>query len=169
MPRKNNGLKVNRSDLAHMHGVSLPTVDAWVRDGCPCEREGGKGSAYTFNSAEVIGWRLSKARGDRRADGQKGGTMDETKLRQATANAELAEIELAERRALVVPIDHVAKQVARLLANVRARMLAIPTKAAPIAHVAKSAEEIRATIEEQVRDALSELVAAEAMGVSGGE
>lgn len=164
MPRKPvAGTALNRSDLAAFHGVSLPTVDSWVRDGCPCQREGGKGSAYMFDSADVINWRLAKAREGRRKDGGAAGTIDEAKLRHETAKAELAEIELATKRAEVVPIGHVTRQIGKLLANVRARMLAIPTKVAPVAQVAASAEEARALIEAEIRDGLTELVDAGAV------
>ena len=162
MAKTQHGITLNRSDLAAAHGVSLPTVDTWVRAGCPCEREGGKGSAYSFNSKEVIDWRLAQAREGKRKDGNLG-TLDEAKLRREVANAELTEIDLAEKRGEVVPVEHVAKQVGKLLANVRARMLAIPTKVAPLTQTAGSIEEARAAIEDHIRDGLSELVSASAV------
>ena len=157
MAKIQRGKIVNRAELAAIHGVSLPTVDTWRNAGCPVEREGGKGATYQYNTKAVIEWRLQQARADKRAGGT-AGTLDEAKLRKETANAELAEIELAEKRAQVVPIDHVAKQFGKVLATVKARMLAIPTKAAPEAHIAKSEEEARALIEDFIRDAMTELV-----------
>lgn len=44
---------VNRTDLADLFGVAKTTVDAWLRDGCPCRGGGGRGVERKFDTAEV--------------------------------------------------------------------------------------------------------------------
>ena len=162
MPRQERGKIVNRAELASIFGTSLPTIDAWVRAGMPCVQEGGRGVEYRFNTREVIAWRSAREALPGGAGGTGPETLDEAKRRREITNADLAEIELAEKRGQVVPIEHVAKQVGRLLASVKARLLAIPTKAAPVVQTAGSAEEVRATLEDAIREAMTELVSAAA-------
>ena len=54
---KGQGQKVNRAGLASTFGASLPTIDVWIRAGCPHERSGaGRGSEYSFWTGEVMRW-----------------------------------------------------------------------------------------------------------------
>jgi hypothetical protein len=58
---------VNRNEIATALGVSLPTVDAWTRDGMPCRRRGSRGKDFDFDSADCVAWRDTRelARGAR--------------------------------------------------------------------------------------------------------
>jgi phage terminase Nu1 subunit (DNA packaging protein) len=49
---------VNRAELASLFEVSLPTVDAWVRKGCPVVERGGRGREWKFHFSEVFNWRV---------------------------------------------------------------------------------------------------------------
>jgi phage terminase Nu1 subunit (DNA packaging protein) len=62
-PRTPTGEIVNRSGLARIMGVSLPTIDSWLTRGCPVisRPDLGKSRAYEFNTAAVIGWRMDQA------------------------------------------------------------------------------------------------------------
>ena len=44
--KKSKGQVVNRADLANINGVSLPTIDDWVRRGCPVMQRGARGRAW---------------------------------------------------------------------------------------------------------------------------
>ena len=48
---------INRAELARELGVSLPTIDDWVRRGCPVVSKGSKGRASEFSISEVRAWR----------------------------------------------------------------------------------------------------------------
>ena len=50
------GKQVTRQALADVFGVSLPTIDAWVRKGCPFVEKGGRGQEWQFNTAQVSKW-----------------------------------------------------------------------------------------------------------------
>lgn len=162
MAKKPKGIILNRADLATAHGVSMPTIDSWVRAGCPCEQIGGKGSPYQFNSADVINWRIERERRSRSKGSLDDGseTLDNAQRRSARAKADLDEIKLAEKRGEVVPIRHVVQEFGRLLSNLRARILAVPVKLAPSVHAAETVEDKRSAIETALRDALSESVSA---------
>lgn len=55
---------VNRVELATLCGVSLPTIDTWVRQGCPVVERGSKGRPWQFHFSEVFNWRVLKAVND---------------------------------------------------------------------------------------------------------
>lgn len=47
---------VSRNELANQLGVSLPTIDSWVRRGCPILKAGRRGVAAQFDLRAVRGW-----------------------------------------------------------------------------------------------------------------
>ena len=49
---------INRAELARELGVSLPTIDDWVRRGCPVVSKGEKGRPAKFSLSEVRAWRM---------------------------------------------------------------------------------------------------------------
>ena len=52
------GKAVNRAGLAEILGVSLPTVDSYVKRGCPyvSQADRDNGVPWVFDTAEVIEW-----------------------------------------------------------------------------------------------------------------
>ncbi len=63
-------LTYNRSDLAREYGVSLVTVDNWVRRGCPHERRRNGRSDYLFRLHEVAQWRARQLAEDSQRRGK---------------------------------------------------------------------------------------------------
>lgn len=124
MASKGKGQSCNRGELAEFFGVTPPTVDAWVRAGCPQVSKGSRGVAATFNTADVAKWRTDKAR----EEGSGNVVADEAELKRRKLSAEtaMAELELAKARNLVAPLDQVERMVARAFAEVRAGLRNIP-------------------------------------------
>ena len=52
--------EMNRAEVAEFYGASLPTIDAWVRKGCPYIEKGSRGRPYRFNLGEVMEWRIEE-------------------------------------------------------------------------------------------------------------
>lgn len=128
---KGRGNKVNRAELASVFGVSLPTIDAWVRAGCPFDERGaGKGKAWVFDTADVAAWRELRARDEA------GGAdlQDEQALRRRKLAAEtaLSELELAKAQNLVAPIEQMEKNLAPVFAAITANMRNIPSRVATL-------------------------------------
>ncbi|TIL84297.1 MAG: DUF1441 family protein [Mesorhizobium sp.] len=48
---------LNKGDVAQFFGVSITTVDAWLRDGMPWVSEGTNGRAWEFQASQVWAWR----------------------------------------------------------------------------------------------------------------
>lgn len=105
MPDGGASRDVNRSDLANICGVSLPTIDAWIRKNCPVVERGSRGRQWRFDSAAVIDWRIKQAvdaatSGLLDKDGKT--SKDEADRRRAVANAITAEVEADEMLKSVV-------------------------------------------------------------------
>ena len=86
-------------------------------------------------------------------------SIDVARQRKTAAEAELAEIELAKARADVVAIDDVAKQWDTILSGVRTRLLALPTKVAPMVAPETDQSLVKECIADAVHIALGELAA----------
>ncbi len=91
-----NGRIVNRAQLANLCKVSLPTVDAWLRQGCPAVERGSKGRECRIDIAAVIDWRVRTAVEDAVSgiqDGEGKVSQKEADRRRAVANAITAEVD----------------------------------------------------------------------------
>lgn len=52
--------KANKAALAAFFDVSLPTIDSWVRRGCPVLQEGSQGTPWIFDLLAVADWRAER-------------------------------------------------------------------------------------------------------------
>lgn len=130
---KGRGNKVNRTELAATFGVSLPTVDQWVRDGCPFDQRGaGKGKPWVFDTADVAAWREARARDDGTDD--EGADLkrhaDRLKARKLMAEAGLAELELAQKMGLVAPVAEFERAQAKVFAVIQQNVMNVVSRAA---------------------------------------
>ena len=93
--RSKTGRIVSRVDLASLCGVSLTTVDTWLRKGCPIVERGSKGREARIDLAAVVDWRIKTAVADAVSgiEGDDGRvSKDEADRRRAVANAISAEV-----------------------------------------------------------------------------
>lgn len=121
------GARLNRSGIAEAMGVSLPTIDRWVKEGCPVVQRGGRGVEWVFDSADVIRWW-----GDRRAAdaaGDKPNDLAEIDKRTRLAAMTRAELELAKARGEVAPVREFERAQARVMAAIRANVMNVPQRA----------------------------------------
>lgn len=121
------GNVVTRSALSDAFGVALPTVDAWVRSGCPFIQRGGRGKEWKFNTADVAQWRCDVAREE--ALGKTSASEEELKLRKLAAEAESAELKLAKEKGEVAPIREFELATAAVMVNIRTNVMQVPARA----------------------------------------
>jgi phage terminase Nu1 subunit (DNA packaging protein) len=117
---KGQGQKVNRKQLADVFGISLPTVDAWVRSGCPFDQKGDRGREWVFDTADVMRWREQLARDD--SGGQDAQDEAQLKRRKQLAEARSAELDLLERMGAVADIGVMERAWARVLAELQSSL-----------------------------------------------
>ncbi len=93
------------------------------------------------------------------AGGLKGKPIDLAKARSAAAKAEQDEIKTAALKGIYLPRAGVTAAVQGAFARVRAKLLALPSKSAPIIFGMKSAVAVQEKLTELVHEALAELSA----------
>lgn len=126
MAGKGKGQIVTRTGLADVFGVSLPTIDGWIRAGCPFEKRGGRGVEWAFDTAAVSRWLRDRAIEEATGETQ----ADETELKRRKLSAETAkaELDLAKAKELVAPLDQVERNLSRVFAEVRANLRNLPSR-----------------------------------------
>jgi phage terminase Nu1 subunit (DNA packaging protein) len=117
---KGQGQKVNRKQLADVFGISLPTVDAWVRSGCPFDQKGERGKEWIFDTADVMRWREQRAADD--AAGQDVQDDAALKRRKLSAEAKAAELDLLLRMGQVADIAAMERVWSRMLAELQSNL-----------------------------------------------
>lgn len=155
-PHPDRGI-VSKSVLAEMLRVNLATIDGWVRLGCPAyERPLKKGQQWRMSVKDVVDWLIGraeeKARGKEPANGE-----NDAKQRKLMAEAELAELELAEKRGLAVSIAAAQAAWAAMIGSARAKLRGIGSKLGPIVATEIDPFKCRLLVDEAIDEALLEL------------
>lgn len=122
------GRIVNRTGLSEVFGVALNTIDSWVRNGCPVVQKGaGKGQEWQFNTAAVSNWLR-----ERDVEDATGGIPDDIealKCRKLLADAQLAELELAQKKGEVAHIEEFERMWSLAMGQLRQNILGVPQRA----------------------------------------
>lgn len=126
MASKGKGQTLNRGEVAAFFGVTPPTVDGWVRAGCPVKK-GQRGVASEFNSADVAAFLREKAREE--GSGTTLADENQLKRRKMAAEAERSELELAKAKGEVAPVREFERATAMLMAAIRANVMNVPGRA----------------------------------------
>ncbi len=79
------------------------------------------------------------------------------KTRREAAEASLKEMELARRRQELVEVEAVDYEFSKLVAAVRQKLLAVPSKIAPLTHNQKTVAATQRIFEQGIHEALNEL------------
>lgn len=160
--KQKRGQAVTRSGLADVFGVALPTVDGWVRGGCPFIQRGGRGKEWTFNTADVAMWLREKS--VQEATGETKADESELRRRRLVADTEAAELNLAKAKGEVAPIDQVQRMVMRAFAEVRAGMRNIPGRVVSQLIGETNERRFKAVLLEEIDQALMSLADADLAG-----
>lgn len=121
------GKSVNRTDLAAIFGVSMPTVDRWVVNGMPVVKQGSRGVSAEFNTAECFEWLRNTAVDE--ATGKVLADDATIERRMKTAKMVKAELDLEKEKGLLAPVAQMEFAVSNVFANLRAKMRIIPSRA----------------------------------------
>jgi phage terminase Nu1 subunit (DNA packaging protein) len=84
-------------------------------------------------------------------------SFDEVRARKTAAEAEMAELELSERKKQLVPMEDVAEKWLELISTCRTKILSMPAKLAGVVAVEDNPAVCKSIIEEQTTEALDEL------------
>ena len=119
---KNPLNQLKQNDLAALCGVTDKTIRNWDAEGLPGN---GKGRGRTYDWHEVLTWR------DARISGSKGGNGPlSDKERKLRAEADLAEMEAAERAGQLVDAKEACRAWEAFLSRLKVSLDGVPDKAA---------------------------------------
>jgi hypothetical protein len=90
--------------------------------------------------------------------------LDVNRARESRLRGDKLELLNAQLRADLIPADEMERAVGAIFDAVRARVLALPSRAAPLLVGARAALAIQETLTELVHDACGDLAATEAVG-----
>jgi phage terminase Nu1 subunit (DNA packaging protein) len=139
-------MSLNRSETAQKLSVSLTTLDNWRRKGCPHTKTGKQ----VYFEIEVLNRWL-----DNRSSGELDYTQERAKLTRL--QAEKVTLELEQQRGNLLPMELVIAAWQGHIANARAKLLALPPKAASQVLGMESYLEVEQAIRDIIYEALDEL------------
>lgn len=165
------GKTVNRAALAQTFGVSLPTVEKWIRSGCPHLEQGGLGKQWQFDTAAVHRWLLERhAEGVIAAYGGKGDgklSIEEARRRTAIATMRVAEIEAAREERGIVDVEYVGEIFREAVFIMSAALNGLGAKVAGRASSMRDPNAIRKLVDDELRVIVAEMQ--ERLGRAWGE
>lgn len=142
--------------MADAIGITPPTLDEWVRRGCPAVQKGARGRAWEFNSAAVMKWREEDIRDQTK--GVEVSSADELRRRKLEAEVELVELDLSREKGAVVLVEEYERAMAKGFAEVRSRLRGVlPSRVAGRLAALTSETEIKAVLREEIDEALDVL------------
>jgi phage terminase Nu1 subunit (DNA packaging protein) len=119
-------MEVNRQELSQAMGVTPPTIDRWIHDGCPVKQRGTKGIAWVFVLADVVSWWGQRQRESAASSAPT--DVEDARRRKLSAEAAMAELELAKARGDVAPIREFEMAQSRMMAVIRTNILNVPSR-----------------------------------------
>lgn len=150
--------RITQSEAARRLGMTPQALGRWAgRPGAPVELVKGKPWCLWPDFPK---WRDAEMAAQVRKESAPG-DFEEARTRKMAAEAELAEMELAQARGDLVTVADATERTARILERVRARFVAFPGKLAPRLVGVDTAMEARGVLEAAVGEVLSELAGGE--------
>jgi len=143
-----------------MLGCTVVSLDAKVRRGLPFVTRGARGKEWVFDSAQIIAWEREQAVKNAVGDTHQA-DENELKRRKLAAETTVAEVEAAKARGLVAELDVVEREWASTFAEFAARVMQVPSRAAPQILGLESEREIKSILKDELEEALKTLGASD--------
>ena len=155
------GRIVNMTELAEILGYSVKTLAKWQKhDAMPALSIGKVRTGNQYDTAQVIEWLIQREKGAAQAaDDGKVYHLEAERARLAHHQANKAELEAAKVRGELAEIALVCEHVGEQFATVRARLLAIPSRCAPLIAPGDTIAQRHTLIMDAIIEALEELSA----------
>lgn len=144
------GKIVNQSELSEILGVSDVTVWEWQKIGLPVEKIGSRGAANSYDTANVIAWRIQH-------ELQRAGKGETQRDREARLRGDLLEIELAKERGILVPATEVKPTWESRVLVAAAFMMSRASRLAAVLEASPGIEAKRAALKKEDAEFLTRL------------
>jgi len=111
----------NKAEVAEFFGISLPTLDTWIRKDCPCIQPGGRGVQWQFDVLEVAKWKY----GGQDDSGDYGEVLDPAQERARLDLERRRQLELLnrEKAGTLIPFDLMEQLLGSAFSDIRAGLL----------------------------------------------
>lgn len=114
--------RANKAEVAEFFDVSVQSIDAWVRRGCPVVARGERLKPWVFDILAVAEWRISGRTSDADIDPA---TLPPNE-RKAWFDSEIKRRELQERDRELIPAAELESCIARVFAALSHGLRSIP-------------------------------------------
>lgn len=155
------GKVVSQAELCEILGVVPMTIARLEERGFPCIEKGAGRAPSKYDTQDCIQWLIEheKRKLTQTPDGQFI-DLDQERARLTREQADKVAMDNEERRRRLVDSDRVGMWWGKIISNAKTRLLAIPTKAAPLVLGMKSMPQVRDQLERMIVEVLSELSSA---------
>lgn len=113
--------KANKADLAVFFDVASPTIDGWIRRGCPFIQQGKQGTSWIFDLKDVARWHFGRDEPD-----EKNPEDMPPKARKDWYEGEKTRVALELQNGNLVTLDEYRKEMAAILKDVAAMLETLP-------------------------------------------
>ncbi len=113
----------NKAEAAEFFGVSLPTIDAWIRRGCPVVQRGAHGLPWILDLLEIAIWRYGSSEEE---------ILDPDKMppkeRKDWYDGEKRRREIQTQDRELIPADEFDREYSRMIKLVAAGLETLPDR-----------------------------------------
>ncbi|WP_018935669.1 MULTISPECIES: DUF1441 family protein [unclassified Thioalkalivibrio] len=146
--------RANKAETAWFFDITLPTLEKWIREGCPVVQRGSRGVAWVLDLRQVAEWRYSAKTAE--------GDIDPETLppgeRKQWYDGEKMRRELQVRDRELIPASEVEASVATAFSAIAQSLLAMPDNLERrVGLDPASAEAAEAVIHETMNDLVERL------------
>ena len=139
-------MKVNRTKASEIFGVALTTIDSWLRNGCPGEKQKGE---WFLEPAKIFKWNM--------LNGQDELDLNQEKARESIERQERLQLQIAEMKGDLVSeaiVDEESDMNVNIIQN---KLLALPNKIAPLVLASLDMAEVEVEVKKMIDEILVEL------------
>ncbi|WP_025041019.1 terminase small subunit [Nitrosospira briensis] len=140
---------VNKSALSEIVGISERTLTDWQRDGLPVVYSGERGESNQYDTEQVIAWMIAREVAKFQVESQKD--------RLSRLQGDKVELEIAEKRGLLIPVGEIEPAWNAMVASARSFLRSQPDRLAHLLEVTDGVDAKRDLIAETFDDALRKL------------
>jgi hypothetical protein len=109
----------NKAEVAEFFCISVPTLDTWIRKGCPCIQPGSRGISWQFDLLEIARWKYGGQQDDTGDNPEEMAPKDRLDWYRGDRERDAH----AKERGMLIPFDLMEQLLGSAFADIRAGLL----------------------------------------------
>lgn len=150
-PTNTTGL-ITKQELSSALNLSISSIENYQQAGMPVAIRGKQGIPNYYDLQIVTDWIADNVSINKAPD------YDEAKLRKLTADAQLAEVKLAQEVGELIKMQDAVNQVSATFSRIRSKLLAIPSNLSGVLYTMDNQREVNEYLDHHIRQILEELI-----------